>query len=89
MEIEILGPGCQRCRTTEEKVRQALQELGVEAKITHISDPTAFAQRGVMFTPAVIIDGEVKASGRIPQVEEIRGWIEKRPTARGNPRQGR
>jgi small redox-active disulfide protein 2 len=81
MKIEILGPGCQRCVATEENVRKALGELRLEAEVAHVSDPREFARRGVMFTPAVVVDGEVKASGRIPEVEEIRNWLAGRPAA--------
>ncbi len=77
MKIEILGPGCYRCITTEGNVRNALESLRLQADVVHISDPQEFARRGVMFTPAVIIDGQLKASGRIPNVDEIRSWLEK------------
>ncbi len=81
MKIEILGPGCRRCITTEENVRKALELLRLQAEIVQISDPQEFARRGVMFTPAVIIDGEIKASGRIPEVDQIRSWLEQQQAA--------
>jgi small redox-active disulfide protein 2 len=81
MKIEILGPGCYRCIATEDNVRKALAELGLEAEVVHISDPREFARRGVMFTPAVIIDGQLKASGRIPDVEQVRSWLEQQRAA--------
>jgi small redox-active disulfide protein 2 len=81
MKVEILGPGCPRCMATQENVRKALQALRLEAEVAHVSDPREFARRGVMFTPAVVINGEVKSSGRIPQVEEIRTWLAGRPAA--------
>jgi small redox-active disulfide protein 2 len=76
MKIEILGPGCNRCIATEENVRKALESLGLQAEVVHVSDPREFARRGVMFSPAVIIDGQLKASGRIPDVDQIRSWLE-------------
>jgi small redox-active disulfide protein 2 len=81
VKVEILGPGCARCIATEENVRKALGELRLEAEVAHVFDPREFARRGVMFTPAVVVDGEVRSSGRIPQVEEIRAWLAGRPAA--------
>jgi len=77
MKIEILGPGCPRCRATQENVRQALTELNLEADIVHISDPREFLRRGVLLTPGVIIDGELKVSGRVPEKREIKAWFTK------------
>ncbi len=76
MKIEILGPGCMRCITTERNVRQALNGLGLNAQIAHVFDPEEFAKRGIKFTPAVVIEGATKSSGRIPDVGEIRRWLE-------------
>ncbi len=76
MKIEILGPGCMRCMTTEENVRQALGQVGLTAEIVHVSDHHEFHKRGIKFTPAVVVDGQTKSSGRIPQVPEIRSWLE-------------
>ena len=75
MRIEILGPGCARCRATEEVVRKALAELGVEAQIEHLTNPVEFARRGVMLTPGVVIDGQVKSSGRVPRLDEAKSWL--------------
>jgi small redox-active disulfide protein 2 len=75
MKIEILGPGCPRCRATEDIVRRALGELNLEAQIEHIHDPREFARRQVLLTPGVVIDGEVKSSGRVPNLEEVKGWL--------------
>jgi small redox-active disulfide protein 2 len=81
MKIEIFGPGCYRCQATEENLRKALEALGLEAQLTHISDPREFARRGVVFTPAIVIDGRVQSSGRIPEVEEICTWLAGRRAA--------
>lgn len=75
MKIEILGPGCARCRATEENVRQALAELKVEAEVVHITDVLEIGRRRVMLTPGVIIDGQLRSSGRIPEVKEIKDWL--------------
>lgn len=72
MRIEVLGTGCPKCKATEENVRKALAELGWQADVVHVYDVREIANRGVMFTPALAIDGEVKVSGHIPSVEEIK-----------------
>jgi small redox-active disulfide protein 2 len=75
MEIKVLGPGCQRCHKTEEIVREAVAEAGVEAQIEKVTDAMKIAGYGVFGTPAVVIDGEVKSVGKIPDKEEVKGWL--------------
>ena len=77
MKIEILGPGCVKCKKVAELTEQAVKETGVEAEIVKVADIKEIADRGVMFTPGVVIDGEVKSSGKIPGIEEIKTWIKK------------
>ena len=77
MEIKILGPGCPKCKQTEEVVRQALTETGVDANVEKVSDIMEIAGYGVFGTPAVVVDGEVKSVGKIPTKEEIKTWIGK------------
>lgn len=75
VKIEILGPGCARCHATEKNVELALKALSVEAEVVHIYDPKEYAKRGVLFTPAIVIDGVTKVSGKIPTVEEVKSWL--------------
>ncbi len=77
MKIEVLGPGCHRCDTTEKNVMDAVEALGLEAEVKHIRDLKEIASYGVLATPAVVVDGQVKSSGKIPSVEEVKGWIQK------------
>ncbi|MCM8757893.1 MAG: thioredoxin family protein [Candidatus Omnitrophica bacterium] len=72
MKIEIVGPGCPRCIATENNVKEAIKQLGIQAEIAKVTDMKEFAKKGIMFTPAVIVDGQVKISGKIPTVEEIK-----------------
>ena len=69
MKIEVIGPGCVRCVTTEKNVKEAVKQLGIQAEIVKVTDVAEFAKKGAMFTPGVIVDGQVKVSGRIPTVE--------------------
>jgi small redox-active disulfide protein 2 len=75
MKIEIFGPGCARCKQTERNVREALSASGIEAEIIKVEDVRQYAVRGVVFTPAVAIDGELKCTGRIPTREEVQEWL--------------
>jgi small redox-active disulfide protein 2 len=77
MEIKVLGPGCQRCQKTEEHVNQAVAEAGVNAQVEKVADVMEITKYGVFGTPAVIIDGEVKSVGRVPNKEEIKDWLTK------------
>jgi len=72
MKIEVVGPGCGRCIATEKNVHEALKQLGMNAKVTKVTNVAEFAKKGVMFSPGVIVDGQVKFSGKIPTVDEIK-----------------
>ncbi len=73
--ITVYGPGCMKCKKTEENVRQVLAETGVEAVVEHVTDMQAIAAAGVMSTPAVAVDGVVKLKGRVPTADEVRQAI--------------
>jgi len=72
MKIQIAGPGCPRCITTEKNVREACAQLNLSADISHLYDVKEFAKLGVMITPAVIVDAKVVISGKVPTVEELK-----------------
>ena len=76
MEIKILGSGCSKCQNTENNVKEALSESGLEIKVNKVTDVMEIAKYGVFMTPAVVIDGKVKSVGKIPDTEEIKKWIE-------------
>ena len=75
MNILVLGPGCAKCTEAEKIVKTALQEAGVEASVEKITDFQEIAKLGVFSTPAVVIDGEIKCVGKVPDKKEILGWI--------------
>jgi small redox-active disulfide protein 2 len=75
MKIEILGTGCPKCKKLEENARKALEETGKKAEVIKITDINEIIERDVMTTPVIVIDGKVKAFGRIPDVEEIKKWL--------------
>jgi small redox-active disulfide protein 2 len=76
MKIEILGDGCIRCDQLYEEVMGALREGSKEAEIVRSMNPEELSRYGVLSMPALVIDGVVKATGRIPKAEEIKQWIE-------------
>ena len=78
MKIEVLGPGCPKCNSTMENVRKALSEIGKTAELVKVTDINAMIERGVMSTPALIIDGKLMAQGKIPNVQQIKDWIQER-----------
>jgi small redox-active disulfide protein 2 len=75
MEIKILGGGCAKCDRLEKLARQVAGELMVEATLTKVKDMDAIMAYDVMSTPALVIDEDVKASGRVPRREEVAEWI--------------
>lgn len=76
MKIEVLGTGCVKCQTAEAMCNEAVKELGIDAIVTKVSRIQEIAGYGVMATPAVIVNGQVKCVGRIPGIEEIKKWLE-------------
>ncbi len=74
-KIQILGTGCPKCKKLAENAEAAARELGIEytlEKVTAISDIMKF---GVMMTPALVVDGQVKISGKVPGAEEIKAML--------------
>ncbi len=76
MEIRILGPGCPRCHEVEKRTINALTELKIAADVQKISDIKKIMEYSILGTPGLVINGQVKCSGRIPRLEEIKVWIQ-------------
>ncbi|MFW6040604.1 MAG: thioredoxin family protein [Thermoplasmatota archaeon] len=72
MRIEIFGTGCRKCQRLEKHVEEAVDELSIKADIEKVEDISEIAERGVMKTPSLAIDGEVKISGRVPSKNTIK-----------------
>jgi small redox-active disulfide protein 2 len=75
MDIKVLGPGCPKCRQTEQMVRDVVTEAGVGADIEKVTDVMKIAGYGVFATPAVVVNGEVKSVGRVPSKDEVLSWL--------------
>ncbi len=77
MEIKILGPGCAKCNKTERIVKEVIAESGITAVVEKVTDMLKIAEYGVMSTPAIVVDGEVKIVGKIPKKDDIKAWLAK------------
>ena len=72
VKIEVLGTGCAKCKRLEKNAEKAVKELGLQAEVIKVEDFNEIVNRGIMMTPALFIDGEAKAVGRVPNVKEIK-----------------
>ncbi len=75
MKIEVLGTGCTKCKTLYENAKKAIEESGKSAELVKVEDLPSIMKYGVMSTPALVIDGEVKFSGKVASVAEITGML--------------
>lgn len=75
-KLQILGTGCPKCLKLAEVTKEAATQLGLEVEIEKVTDITRIVSYGVMMTPALAVDGQVKVSGRVPTVDEIKKFIE-------------
>ena len=72
MKIQVLGTGCARCRLLVEQTERAVQELGLDAEVEKVTEINEILDFGVMMTPALAIDGEVKIVGKVPAIDELK-----------------
>jgi small redox-active disulfide protein 2 len=76
MTIQILGTGCPKCRQLEENARMAVHQLGLQAEVVKVSSLQEIMKYGVMMTPGFAVDGQVKSSGKLLSVEEIKTLLQ-------------
>ena len=77
MEIKVLGPGCDKCKKLYDQVKKMLEESSIDANLTKVEKLDEIMAYGVVLTPALVIDGEVKCSGKLPKPDQIAAWIGK------------
>lgn len=77
LTIQVVGPACPRCDTFERLVYDACAELGLAADIVHVRDLKEYANLGIVFAPAVVVDGEVVLGGRVPSPAELKDLLGK------------
>ena len=74
-KIQILGTGCPKCKKLTEHAEAAAKALGIEYELEKVTDINDIMKFGVMMTPALAVDGEVKVVGKVPTAEEIKGML--------------
>ena len=74
-KIQICGPGCANCERAAAVVREVVDGLAVQAEIEKVTDFAAMARLGVLSTPAVVVDGEVRCVGKVPSRAEVESWL--------------
>ncbi|MBD3181842.1 thioredoxin family protein [Candidatus Poribacteria bacterium] len=75
MKIQVLGTGCPKCKKVFKNAEKAVEISGSNAEIVKVEDVNKIMDYGVMITPALAIEGDVKISGKVPSPEQIAGWI--------------
>jgi small redox-active disulfide protein 2 len=74
-KVQILGTGCPKCKKLAENAQAAAKDSGIECEIVKVTDINEIMQFGVMLTPALAIDGQVKVVGKVPSPDEIRKML--------------
>ena len=77
MEIKILGTGCAKCKQLEKTVREAVAELGLDAEVEKVTEFSDIMSYGIMSTPGLVVNGEVRLAGRLPKVAEVKSILER------------
>ena len=75
--VKVLGSGCAKCHALEDATRKALEELGMDSTIDHVTDFAQLAAYGVMTTPALVVDGKVVSYGKVLKKDEAKALIQK------------
>jgi small redox-active disulfide protein 2 len=75
MEVKILGSGCPKCQRLEQLTRGVADDLCLSVEVEHVRDIAKIMQYAVLGTPALVVNGQVKASGRMPSKDEIGNWL--------------
>ena len=75
-KMQVLGTGCPKCQKLAEAAESAAQELGIQYEIVKVTDLDRIMELGVMLTPALVVDGQVKVSGKVPSVQEAKEMIQ-------------
>ena len=76
MKIQVLGTGCPKCKQLAENADTAAKEMGVDYELEKVTDINDIMGFGIMMTPGLAVDGEVKSSGKVATVDEIKAWLQ-------------
>ena len=75
MKIQVLGAGCAKCKLLAEQTERAVQELGLNAEVEKVTEINEILDFGVMMTPALAVDGEIKVTGKVPAIDELKEML--------------
>jgi small redox-active disulfide protein 2 len=75
LEVKILGPGCPNCEKLEQMVYKVMADSNIAGEVEHVRDMAEIANYGILPTPALVINGQIKASGRLPRESQLRKWL--------------
>ncbi len=75
MRIEVLGMGCAKCKKLAEIAAQAADDLGVTAEIVKVEQAKEIMKYNILSTPGLVVDGQLKAAGRVPSLDEVKGFL--------------
>ena len=74
-DVKVLGPGCPKCEELMKQTQAAVRELGLECSLAKVTDIQEITTYGVMMTPALVVDGQVKVSGKVPSLDDIKTML--------------
>lgn len=74
-QVKVLGPGCPKCAKLMEQTELAVKELGLNCSVEKVTDIQKITSYGVMMTPALVVDGQVKVTGKVPSLEDIKNML--------------
>lgn len=74
-DVKVLGTGCPKCLQLMKQTEQAAQELGLECSVEKVTDIVQITSYGVMMTPALIVDGQIKATGKVPSIDDLKKML--------------
>lgn len=77
MDIKVLGPGCCNCDKLAEATRKAVEKAGIDASIEKVTDMAQIMGYGVMSTPALVVDGQIRVAGRVPSVDDLAALLQR------------
>ena len=75
MKLQVLGTGCPKCKKLADMTETVAQELGIEYELEKVTGINDIMKMGVMMTPALVVDGDVKVAGKLPSAEEIKSYL--------------
>lgn len=77
MEIKILGTGCAKCKQMEKVVREAVDEMSLDATVVKVTELSDIMEYGIMSTPGLVVDGQVRLAGRLPKMAELKSILQR------------